>query len=137
MTTLVPRLPGPAGPAPRSRGDMPRRAGRKVALGDTAPAFSAALHTGAYRWTLDLRGHLRAHTAVALDVQVEQLLGILPTHVVVRLYGLRTVDEVGARRLLRLRSALEARGGSVTITGASPGVRTMLSRLAGGWCVTN
>ncbi len=136
MTALLPRPTSPVDAGAHGRITAPGPPGGNVPLSITAPPFSVALHTGARRWILDLRGHLHAHSAVVLDVQAEQLLGIPPTSFVFRLRCLRTVDEEGARRLLRLRDALEARGGSVTITGAHPDVRTVMARITGERSVT-
>jgi anti-anti-sigma regulatory factor len=126
MTSLLPRPPVSVEIDITKSG----HAGGKIPLGGAARPFSAALSTGGSRWILDLRGHLQAHSVVALDVQAEQIAGTPPTSVVFRLDRLRTIDEVGARCLMRLQDTLEVRGSSVAITGARPAVRTVIAAVA-------
>jgi anti-anti-sigma regulatory factor len=104
--------------------------GRKVPL-DGARPFSAALHTERRRWILDLRGDLHAYSVIALEVQAQQFVGSTPIAVIFRLRHLRSIDEVGARCLVRLRETLEARGSPVRVTGAPAAILTVMATIGG------
>jgi anti-anti-sigma factor len=76
--------------------------------------------------TIILSGDLCGTSISALETQVDQLGSSPWTDVVIDLGGLSTIDGVGANVLVGLNYYIDARGGQMTVVGASAAVASAL-----------
>lgn len=76
---------------------------------------------------LALAGEMDSHNCGSVaDAIDREFPSSLPGHVRVDAAGLQFIDSSGINALLQLREQLAARGGRLTVTGATPTVRRVL-----------
>jgi anti-anti-sigma regulatory factor len=81
------------------------------------PRLSVAFTFDGPRCELSLVGRLDAYSLVALQTQVDQFWLEPFEEVVVRVGGLRQLDDLGVTELARLRELVEGRGGRFRLVG--------------------
>jgi anti-anti-sigma factor len=95
--------------------------------GPEAPELAVAFRHVGQVCILSLDGALTANTLRAFESQIDRL-GRTPCHrVVVDLSGLQAVDDAGMRVLIGLHHYVRARGGRLSVTGATGSVFGVLA----------
>ena len=93
---------------------------------DGAPALWVELVVADEVCVLRMGGELGGTSLAALEAQTEQLRSAPCRHVIVDVAGLAAVDGLGTDALVTLQANVQARGGAMTVTGASGGVEMAL-----------
>ncbi len=94
---------------------------------DEGPDLTVEFHHIGPLCLLDVRGELHAGSVGVLEAQVDRLGRTTCRRVVVDVTDLTGIDATGARVLLGLRYYVEARGGHLTVAGASSWVSAALA----------